>query len=303
MKKSTLLSNRPEQVREVDDPWGLGVTVTIRRTNNPKAHTLVNREVTTLQGKLARECLKGIEAAREAGAEVPDFGDYMRLAEFNPAIVDVMDDIQRVSSRANEEAAIALVGGWKGEAFEEHELPQNGAFKPGDVRRHLFESLGETGGDEAVVPHFWPTDGGDISDDQRAKVIEIRDRYDELHASRRAEVYKKIDGSDLPVEKKAQHIIWLKSDEGRAEQARADAQWGEAINELAAGREAELSAIGMKSFIDGGETFRASMANWILREAAAVEKAYKGAVGFLAPSSQPSKSSKHSSRKRTQGRK
>lgn len=273
----------------IDDPYGFGVRIRVRRAGHKKA--LAAQQVDTgAQLALARELMAAQKRVREKGEEAPVAPG--ELALLDERFGAYLASTQQPDHDEIEEKAAAYVAGWEGEPFDEEHLPTNGAFALADVRKKFFGVFGGYDDDDvAVLPRYMEEEGGKFIDDEKVltDVLELREEYaKELEALLAEPDRSTFEDAAGFLQAK---VDWLSKEKREKRETAAD--------KLREEHEAALSKIGVKETPFGGRPVREAMALVIIDAAVDLEKQYREDTGFLASSSRTSSASKGGRRKRT----
>lgn len=170
------------QVESFEDPYNLGATFLIARTNHPKSG---NSEVEKFITEQSRQKLKvrndAMDRARKTCGASGNPSELLLLVGSDQIYIDEVKAIDKANEEKafylQEENAISYIRGWSGSAFDETELPKNGAFSNDDVRKHIFECHGPWESEDVTfVARFREIKSGEFvyhEDDRYRKIEKI----------------------------------------------------------------------------------------------------------------------------------
>lgn len=272
MPSKKLQSGLLPQIREYQDPWGLGFAVRIRRSGHPKA------TANTLQE--ARASLAIMSAYNDAQERLKREGktapkDLAKAAVDDPCLAAVLGEAM---SRTKEFQAVSCVAGWRNvegaseEFFELHQLPKGGAFTRQDVADKFLDAFGEEDADEAfVLPPFMTSDLADFVRDP-----EILQQAAEI-------IVGHLDGMAKLTKGKSKGKG--KSKKADEDEEAATAAMRAAVDELASDRDAKLAALGIVRTPHAGQDLRTAVVLWIIDKATELQEEHHKGKAFLSPAS------------------
>lgn len=273
----------------VQDPFGFGCQVRIRRAGHPSADRTgyeTRKATATMQLYVEMSAaLRRIRERNESADAVPDLGDQDEIAAQDHQFSRFLTDWRQRTAGdlvANAESyAASLVGGWAGDLPKE-DLPENGAFKEALVRRVFFEQHGEAGaGDafyipalqewesEAAVPgsYVFPTD---------SRYAKARKAIDAANA-KAEKVKEELTAGALKAAEEKRGLLARLDDEEREELANRILKTETAI---AKDLDEKLAKSGLRRSPYAGTFIREAIASWLIDEAGRIEKTFKEYMGL-----------------------